>query len=342
MPNMTNLHTYGVIVGRFQVHRMTAGHLDLFNRVFEKHKTVLVVLGCSPKRLARKNALTFEMRRQMISEEYPNADLRIAKITDVGNDEVWNRNLDKIINEAIPDAYNGNTVLYGSRDSFIKYYDGAFPTEALEAHITETGTEMRERVLNRKHFSDDFRAGRISAAYDQYPKTWATVDTAILNGKGGWGQLLLVRKPGEKKFQFCGGFSEPFSSSFEEDAIREVKEELKIDVHYLRYVGSALIDDWRYRDDVDKIKTTFFVAHMVNDDDVPDAKDDIEECRWFHIREITEENFQPIHFPLLALYCAWMMGLNPDSASKYIQTNQFLKKLYSDIIKTPNGWVVSK
>ena len=294
MHSMTNLNTYGVIVGRFQVHRMTAGHLDLFNRVFDKHQTVLVVLGCSPKRLARKNALTFEMRRQMIQEEYPHADLRVVPLMDVGNDETWNRNLDKAIQEAIPDAYQNNTILYGSRDSFVKSYKGAFHAEALESRITETGTEMRERVLNRKNFSDDFRAGRISGAYDQYPKTWATVDTAITNDNF---DMLMVRKPDSKVWRFCGGFSEPESICFEEDAIREVKEELGIEIYEPKYLGSFLIDDWRYRDDTDKIKTLFFHAKYKSGTVI--AQDDIAEAKWFKPHELTIEDIAPEHLPLL-------------------------------------------
>ncbi len=48
-----------------------------------------------------------------------------------------------------------------------------------------------------------------------------------------------------------------------EDAKREVQEEAGVEVGNITYLGSTLINDWRYRGEIDKIKTALFVAKYV-------------------------------------------------------------------------------
>lgn len=119
-------------------------------------------------------------------------------------------------------------------------------------------------------------------------------------------RILLGRKPNEKLFRLPGGFAEIGSDSYEEDAIREVKEETNLEVLGLCYVGSTLVDDWRYRNQRDKIKTLLFA--VPNWRGVLKAGDDLEEIQWFPWNVLEDKditNVVPNHIKLLGMLFAW-------------------------------------
>lgn len=285
--------TIGVIVGRFQIPKLHEGHLDLVKTVAERHPKTVIVLGLAPTLVTRNNPLDFESRKQMLLEAFPEAT--VLYIKDVPSDPDWSARLDEILKDTYP---TGSFVLYGGRDSFLKRYTGKFPAVELLQERFFSGTDARNDTAKKHKASADFRAGVVYAAFNQYPKCFATVDVAILDGP----RILLARKPHEKLYRFVGGFSDPVSASFEADARREVQEETGLEIGDLQYLGSTIIDDWRYRSEVDKIKTLFFRAKYVFGR--PQATDDIAEVRWFEISRLTADEMVPEHRPLLAMLAA--------------------------------------
>jgi len=294
----------GVIVGRFHVNNLHEAHIELIERVRAWHPKVVLFLGLSPIRGTMNNPLDFESRKQMILEKFP--DINILYIKDVGAetikeaDEIWSKNLDQQIHDVI--GPNQSVVLYGSRDSFIKHYYGKFPTEELESDIYVSGTDIRKQISSKVKSSSDFRTGVIWATQNRYAEPKVTVDALIYDEKS---RILLVRKPDEKLFRFCGGFASPDSVDFEADIVREIGEELHIEVSRPQYIGSAKMDDWRFRNEVDKIKTIFFACKYTFGHPTPD--DDIEEARWFDIPELTKDKFMPVHHPLYDMMQAYFM-----------------------------------
>ena len=137
---------------------------------------------------------------------------------------------------------------------------------------------MRMKVSNNYPPTKDYRAGMIAATAYRYPVAYQTVDVAILNDKG---EILLAKKPFEKKWRFIGGFSNPERDSLEQDVRSEVKEEANIEVDGITYIGSTKIDDWRYKNETDKIKTSFFVAKYIFGR--PEGGDDVAEVKWFKL-----------------------------------------------------------
>ncbi len=109
----------------------------------------------------------------------------------------------------------------------------------------------------------------------------------------------MARKPNETKYRFVGGFADPKSENFEADAAREVYEETNLVVR-VDYIGSAKIDDWRYRSEVDKIKTLFYVGY--HDGGVARAQDDIAEVRFYDLDKLTEDIFVKEHIPLFRMF----------------------------------------
>jgi bifunctional NMN adenylyltransferase/nudix hydrolase len=295
---MKNTQEIGVIVGRFQVPELHAGHVELIQRVVDNHKRVAIFLGVTPVLVTKKNPLDFITRKEMILKVFPN--ITILALPDKPNDSDWSLELDKRIREVFP---IGEALLYGGRDSFRSAYSGSFDTTEIEQIANFSGTEMRKEVSLETKASPDFRAGVIFAAYNQYPKVFPTVDVAIMRGD----EVLLGRKSHQILFRFIGGFVDPTDDNFEQAAQREAQEETGVEVDNLQYVGTARIDDWRYRHEVDKIITTLFTADYVAGDAI--AQDDIAEIKWSKINDLTAEDFVVEHRVLWGLL-KWKFLLN--------------------------------
>lgn len=263
----------GVIVGRFQVHELHAAHRELIESVRSRHRRVIIILGLSPLRNTLKNPLDFRARKAMIQETY--SDVDVLYIQDVSSNEVWSTELDRLIATHINPT--DKAVLYGSRDSFIDAYSGKYPTALLESKSFISGSEIRREVQTGYKPDKSYRAGVIAATAQRFPVCYQTVDVVIFDEK--YANVLLVRKPNSKLWQFVGGFSDINSPSLEADARREVAEEVGVDITDPEYVGSMVVDDWRYRSEDDKIKTAIFVAKYVSG--TPEGKDDVAEARWF-------------------------------------------------------------
>ena len=286
----------GVIVARFQLHELHDAHRDLIQSVIDRHERVIIFLGLSPLKNTLNNPLEFRQRKAMIEEAFKDCDraLEIHYVDDNRDDPVWSKNLDKQLAKWLNPGQNAT--LYGSRDSFLKRYHGKYPVCELESEVFVSASEIRKKIINNYPPTRDFRAGLIAGTGLKYPTAYQTVDVAIVNEKR---EFLMVKKPGEKNWRFVGGFSDPRSNSLEEDVKREVQEETGVSIGEPVYLGSTLIDDWRYRGEVDKIKTAFFVTKYVFG--APAGADDVEIAGWVNLSELVEGNIMPEHKPLLEI-----------------------------------------
>jgi bifunctional NMN adenylyltransferase/nudix hydrolase len=284
----------GVIVARFQTHALHEAHRDLIKSVITRHDRVIIFLGLSSLRNTANNPLDFKHRAAMINEDFP--DVEVHYIDDNRCDARWSKNLDNQIIKWLPPLFTAT--LYGSRDSFLKHYQGKFPTCELESEIFISGSQVRKDIIINYPSSKDFRAGVISATGQRYPTSYQTVDVAVVNED--FTEVLLVKKPNENEWRFIGGFSDPRSSSLEEDARREVKEETGIEIYDPIYIGSQLISDWRYRGEVDKIKTALFIAKYLFGK--PEGADDVEAAKWFPIDKVLEDDIVEEHHGLFYMF----------------------------------------
>lgn len=282
----------GCVIARFQVHELHPAHRELINTVKSRHSRVFVFLGVSVVLNTLDDPLDFRARKAMLLEEFP--DLEIFYIKDIpGDDERWSKKLDDLIRENKQPMQT--VTLYGSRDSFLKSYKGVYPVLELESTMFISGTEVRKQVRNNYPADKSYRAGMIAATAYRYPTAYQTVDVAIINQNG---EILLAKKPNEKKLRFIGGFSDPRSDSLETDAIRETKEEANVAIGTPIYIGSTLVNDPRYHG-VDRIKTALFVAPYIFGR--PCGGDDVESVEWRKLDKLTEEDFVDIHKPLFVM-----------------------------------------
>lgn len=276
----------GIVVGRFQTPYLHEGHKYLINKVSEENDKVIIVIGVSPTRVTTKNPLPLNAVKNMMIMEYRRRvafnKLEFKFLEDKKSDKVWSQNLDALLPE-------GST-LYGSRDSFIKYYCGKFPTKEIETSYKASATQIREDIINSPIFFDrSAREALIWSTGYRFPTTYSCVDIFVTSGDN----MLLGRKKDSDKWCFPGGFVDPSDKSLELAAKRELSEEvpnLAVSIRDFQYLGSSKIDDWRYRGTQDGIMTTLFHVEIYPLLPKLDAGDDLEEVRWFDINEfdITE------------------------------------------------------
>jgi bifunctional NMN adenylyltransferase/nudix hydrolase len=280
----------GVIVGRFQIDQPHPGHIDLIEKVTSRHGKVLVLLGCAPNRLGRKNALDYEIRAKMMNTYFPR--VLTAPIYDMPDDKAWSSQLDSIVRDIFPTDFD--ITLYGGRQAFFPHYHGSYKVVEIETVKVPSATEVRDHLGQVVDNNPSFRHGVIWACYNRFPISYQVVDVAIVQKEG---SVLLCRKLHDKRESggFIGGFVDVRDLTLEHAAKREVLEETGLEVGNLRYVGSFRIPDWRYRDDTDKMMSAFFVADYVYGH--PKAADDIVACEWVGM-EYLPQRIVPHHLPL--------------------------------------------
>jgi bifunctional NMN adenylyltransferase/nudix hydrolase len=282
---MTNFKekTYdvGVIIGRFQVPELHDAHKYLIDRVIAKHKRVIILIGVTSTLGTKSNPLDFPSRVGLFKEYLTKFETRIIlhPLTDVpGNDEVWSKQLDRIVRSVIP---LGTVSLYGGRDSFIRHYSGGFDTYELGFESDSEGKKMRKECSQVLIDSRDFRAGQIYQSQNQFPKVFPTVDIAVVR-QGDIGlEVLMGLKPNHNGFSFPGGFADPTDENYQETARRELSEEVDVEIDlFLRCVGSYRIADPRYTGE-ERIITTLFLADYVFGSGAP--KSEFIETEWFKL-----------------------------------------------------------
>jgi len=270
----------GVIIARFQTPYLHEGHRQLIKQVSDNHNKLIILLGVSPVAGSRKNPYDYHTREKMIKKDYP--EIIVLPVSDHPSDRVWSETLDNLLKSVFPSEH---FCLYGSRDSFIPYYSGRFETVELPEHGDYNATELRKQYADKVFDSNDFRAGILYAYYNQYTKVYPTVDIAMFrNDKT---EILLGKKAVNNKWRFIGGFSDPEDADYESAAKRELMEECgKMEITEMTYETSRKINDWRYRNEADKIITLLFSCDYIAGS--PAAQDDIIDLNWFNISDLPQ------------------------------------------------------
>ncbi|HTF80731.1 MAG TPA: NUDIX domain-containing protein [Cytophagales bacterium] len=286
----------GVIIARFQTPYLHEGHTHLIHTIQQKHNKLVVVLGVAPVVGTRKNPYDYHTRERLIKKQYPN--IVVLPLSDHPSDAIWSHNLDTLLNNAFP---NEKFVLYGSRDSFIPFYSGKLETTELPEHGDYSATELRAMFADLVFDSQDFRAGIIYAYNHQYTKVYPTVDVAMFRNDRR--EILLGSKSINNKWRLIGGFADPEDESLEAAARRELSEEVgAVEVGDLSYEMSTRVDDWRYRNELDKIITTVFSCDYIFG--TPEGQDDIAQVDWFKVADlnqmIQDDKITPEHLPLIS------------------------------------------
>ncbi len=264
----------GAVVGRFQVPVLTQGHKDLLYAVQNKSDRLVVLLGVSVlDGRTRENPLTFGQRTPLFDEFI---GVTILPVLNQPDDKIWSKSLDTNLTDVFGDA---GITLYGGRDSFASAYSGKFPVEILSfpASADVEGRQIRSDIKESRDLG--FLRGQIYSLAYQYPKTYPTVDIAVIKDA----RVLLIQRTDTNQWVLPGGFVDPSDESLESAAKRELSEELGLAGDGgADYAGSTLIDDWRYRGTRDKIMTSLFVIKYTFGSPGPNPLE-VQDYKWVNI-----------------------------------------------------------
>lgn len=295
--------TLSVIIGRFQVPMLHAGHRHLIHWARERANRLLILIGTSEALPTSRNPLPYPVRQAMVAEAFPEA--LILPLPDCATDEIWSAQVDRIIEEHFP----GSTpTLYGSRDSFVPHYLGIHPTVIVPPILAPSGTELRQENGRYLPVNANFRAGMIHAQSVRLPVSYQTVDIAVIRHADQ--HVLLGQKSHDGAlWRFIGGFVDPKDSSLESAALRELHEEAgRIDTHAVRYVGSFRVQDHRYRSEADQVMTAFYTTYHLSGS--PTAGDDLDQVAWLPIKDLLGI-IVPNHRPLAEQLIETLKGESP-------------------------------
>jgi bifunctional NMN adenylyltransferase/nudix hydrolase len=309
MNKIEGYESIGVVVGRFQTPKLHEGHLHLIQTALKNHHKVFVFIGVSPVKCSANDPLTFTMRKRVIEESFPMVE--IYYIFDVFDAKRWSLDLDKSISSL--KGNNVNVCLYGGRDSFLKSYVGKYSVKYVDPIKDISAFKIRKNIGLSPELNEHFMNGVIWTTQNQYPVVYPTVDVAVYDSS--CSSILLGRKPDSDLWRFPGGFADSIGISFESDAARELLEETNLLAKEIKYIGSMLIDDPRYKSQRDSIKTLFFLVTDYTGN--AQAGDDLDEVCWFKfpLNEINKQDMLnlrnimvPYHYPLLDMLYQKLLG----------------------------------
>lgn len=288
---------YGVIVGRFQVHELHQGHIDLIQTVLSQHARVLLFLGVSKVLNSYKHPLDFLTRKAMIEARFGGssyAGLSILPLEDMAEDAAWVAELDHKIRIFAPMA---NVTLYGGRESFAPIYEqhqGKFGKVITLANIGSfSGTESRESAAGNVIASPEFRAGVIYASRNRYPAGIPYADVALFDPNRE--RVLLCRRKIETGCRFPGGRFDPQKdASLQATATRKLWEKTRYtSTSKLICLDTPAIKDWRYAGDVNSIVTAFFLGTNFTGTGMPG--DDVDGLEWIDFDRLPQVKMVPEH-----------------------------------------------
>jgi bifunctional NMN adenylyltransferase/nudix hydrolase len=297
----------GVAIGRFQVPKLHSGHIALLqSALLDGELDALVVLvGVSPLLSTRQNPLDYATREAMIRqsiscEMHTNAQVMVLPLFNCPTDEEWSAQIDRTVTSLFKEA---DITIYWGPDSSIRHYNGRLRSKDMSDKLrrNESGTKIRQELARKPRHGEDFRAGVIYGAMNRYDPVHSVVDVAPWrHTEGGGIEFLMGRKKQDGgDIRFIGGFVDKKDFSLSDAASRELGEEARIFVnpHDLVYVGSANIEDWRYRAESESIISTLFTLDANSLDYEAQAADDLDGVDWY-TEEQVQDQIHIVHYGL--------------------------------------------
>lgn len=153
MQSIRQLKKVGVIVARFQVPDLHAGHRYLVDHVSQIHSDTLIVLGYHGGLRTDTNPLTVEERVEMIRESYKDPNIKIVSLRDHPfSHDRWSVWLDELVKEKFGGEREAD-MYGGAHDSFLGVYSGKHTRVPIARFDETSGTAQRKAIVRSSRAS---------------------------------------------------------------------------------------------------------------------------------------------------------------------------------------------
>lgn len=299
----------GVVVGRFQVAELTAGHISLLNKAND-HGKMCVVIGVTSQAVTQDDPLDYPSREQMIREIYPEA--QVLPIHDQPLNALWVQNL----NDAVGSIYQfSELTFYHGRDSgFAKVYKGKHKVQEVDPVEGVSGTRSREDIAGTTVGSRAWRAGAIHAAYNQYARINLCVDIGVTRSRGNPEdpngpdilELLVGSRVNEGgAFRLPGGHVDGTDPDTSFAAQRELTEETGLEVSHLSLVGGYRVKSWRASKNVTYFTNLYHAQYGFG---AAKGADDLDKVQWLPFSRIDKVAWADDHLMLATMIKEYVNG----------------------------------
>lgn len=329
-----------VFIGRFQPWHN--GHQKVLDAALEQSHKVLILVGSHDEPRTLRNPFSSFERKELIKSclDYDSSKrVEFDTIDDIlYNDDLWIKQVHKKIQHHYPfsiKAYPNKVGLIGHKKDHSSYYLSLFPgLESVDVENTDllSSTDIRdlfykdlpsfalEKVpkncvssLQKLIYSDNFkklkdeyefiRAYKKSWNCTPYPVTFVCSDAVVVQS----GHILLIKRranPGKGLWALPGGFVNQ-DETVKDAAIRELKEETKIDVPIPVLNGSisgSQVFDNPHRSARGRTITHAFHIELKPTTSLPKIKgsDDAEKASWVKLSDIKREMLFDDHFHIIS------------------------------------------
>lgn len=281
----------GVVVGRFQVHKLHDGHWTLIRRALQHDKT-LICIGTRPAVSTPHDPLDYPTRERMIRQSVREAV--VVPLPDQPTDRGWSEHLDQLIHIMFP---TDPVTMYQGRDSFQGHYRGRHSVQEIDEVPHHSGTELRSEISRSVMDSEEFRCGVIYCATNQFTRIDYAVDICLYrhDPEQGIQVLLGARHNEEGMFRLPGGHIEHTDLTAEDAARRELHEETGLegaDYEILDQIRITSRDAPGYA-----MFTTLFLAKYTHGAAV--ASDDLDKVGWFSLKDLPKFKYADNHEQLI-------------------------------------------
>ena len=138
----------GLVLGRFQIFHK--GHELIIDTALNNCDKVLIFIGSSDKENTFDNPFNYEFRKEIIKKVYPNDNIIIAPLPDlgVGNVPLWGK---YVIDNAIKIIGMPDCIIYGKEDkceTWYKNYKNLKYIRVDRNDIDISSTKLKQIILN--------------------------------------------------------------------------------------------------------------------------------------------------------------------------------------------------
>lgn len=325
----------GILIGRFQPFHL--GHAFLIEEALKHCDALLIAIGSSFRARNFKNPWSFDERKALIQQHFPNAPLHFAAIPDFFYSEnAWIN----AVKDSVKTHNPSKVTLFGHNKDYSSYYLKEFPSwhyHELPNLKSINATKIREEYFwngdldeaippSTRKFMATFqkttefarlqeealfvRSYKNSWSHSPYPPLFVTTDALVTCDE----HLLLIRRklcPGKGLYALPGGFLE-VNEWVETGLIRELVEETAIDVSneiLQKHLKAIRIFDYPDRSLIGRVIT--HSGHFDLPKPCPHIKaaDDALSAEWIPLKSLfsLREQFHDDHYQIIStLLRSWL------------------------------------